>query len=626
MKSIKITLIAFLAVAIVFAVNVLIKRHRTESGTPLEMVQVCIDFKELDELCAVSGKSIDEGIKDFSGWGVNGVFFEFDTLKTLIDSGNCIKINNKYVFTGDYDTEFIDNIFISVLGKNKYKSVNYNDYHEISFESDCKDLSFLESIPIGMNKKYIKSFNVNNVPYNIVARIGSFSGLSEKSIDLIFDYLKKNNISQIVFSGDSVLGFKGLEKYTAQKMKENNVIFGKIEFTDQKGSNVISKINRKNTVWVHTIPVMELVGMNEVSMIERFVKSVRERNVKILFVRMPYSYGNDIYKQNLQFYEKLFMNLGSAGCMIGSAQNNSESMPDIKVQRIWIGFGVGCIFFILCNLLWKFEYRKNILFLILCILFGGIFTLSGMSLKIITLLLGCSVPILAVVYFYKKNVRNILLSILGIFGIVFYGGILNAALLSEPDYMIRNTVFAGIKIAHFIPLLAVALILGFGLIDKKLIFRESLFSLRTKIKELFSQPLLIGTVAVGFLILILIGLMLARSGNDSGLAVSAFELKFRSLLDKIVYVRPRTKEFLLGYPCLILGFWYLKNNKKVLSNVFLTLGTISLVSLFNTFCHIHTPIFLGIIRSFNGLWTGIVIGIFILLIIKNIFHKESKLW
>ena len=504
----------------------------------------------------------------------------------------------------------------------------HNDYHKISFNSDCYDLSFLESVPIGMNKKYVKSFNSNfNIDqYNIVARIGSFSGLSEKSIDLIFDYLKKNNISQIVFSGDSVLGFKGLEKYTAQKMKENNVIFGKIEFTDQKGSNVISKINRKNTVWVHTIPVMELNGMNEVSMIERFVKSVRERNVKILFVRMPYSYGNDIYKQNLQFCEKLFMNLGSAGCMIGSAQNNSESMPDIKVQRIWIGFGAGCIFFILCNLLWKFEYRKNIIFLILCIIFGGVFTLSGMSLKILTLLLGCSVPILAVLYFYKNNVKNLFLNILGIFGIVFYGGILNAALLSESDYMIRNTVFAGIKIAHFIPLLAVALILGFGLIDRKLTFRESIESFRIKAKKIFSQPLLIGTVAVGFLILVLVALMLARSGNDSGLAVSSLELKFRSLLDKIVYVRPRTKEFLLGYPCLILGFWYLKNHKTVLSNIFLTLGTISLVSLFNTFCHIHTPIVLGIIRSFNGLWTGIIIGFIILCIIKNIFHKESKLW
>ncbi|MBQ0105755.1 MAG: hypothetical protein KBT47_06950, partial [Armatimonadetes bacterium] len=277
-------------------------------------------------------------------------------------------------------------------------------------------------------------------------------------------------------------------------------------------------------------------------------------------------------------------------------------------------------------LLLKFEYRYNIIFIILCILFGGIFTLSGMSLKILTLVLACSIPILAVVYFYRKRTKNILLSILGIFGTVFYGGVLNAALLSEPDYMIRNTVFAGIKLAHFIPLLAVALILGFGIAENKLKFRESMSVLWAKIKELCGQPLLIGVVIVGLVILIGLGFMLARSGNDSGLAVSGLEMKFRSVLDKILYVRPRTKELLFGYPLLCLGFYFLKINRKIAAKIFITIGTVACVSLFNTFCHIHTPIVLGIIRSLNGLWCGTLIGLILVLIINKFFVKERKLW
>ncbi len=58
---------------------------------------------------------------------------------------------------------------------------------------------------------------------------------------------------------------------------------------------------------------------------------------------------------------------------------------------------------------------------------------------------------------------------------------------------------------------------------------------------------------VGIVALVALALFVARSGNDPGVGVSATELKVRSLLDKYLLVRPRTKEFLLGHPALLLG-------------------------------------------------------------------------
>ena len=47
-------------------------------------------------------------------------------------------------------------------------------------------------------------------------------------------------------------------------------------------------------------------------------------------------------------------------------------------------------------------------------------------------------------------------------------------------------------------------------------------------------------------------LVLARSGNQSDITPSAFELALRAHLTTLLQVRPRFKEFVLGFPALML--------------------------------------------------------------------------
>ncbi|MBU0580335.1 MAG: hypothetical protein KKA19_04075, partial [Candidatus Margulisbacteria bacterium] len=56
--------------------------------------------------------------------------------------------------------------------------------------------------------------------------------------------------------------------------------------------------------------------------------------------------------------------------------------------------------------------------------------------------------------------------------------------------------------------------------------------------------------------------------------------------------------------------------------LFLALSVISLVSLMNTFCHIHAPIFLSVLRSFNGFVLGIFAGLIYILAI----NIAIKIW
>jgi hypothetical protein len=112
-----------------------------------------------------------------------------------------------------------------------------------------------------------------------------------------------------------------------------------------------------------------------------------------------------------------------------------------------------------------------------------------------------------------------------------------------------------------------------------------------------------------FLVLGLVAFMIMRSGNESAVEVSGLEMKLRALLDQILVVRPRTKEILFGFPALLLGLTLLLQGRPRTVWVWLTFGLIGLISMTNTFCHLHTPLHVSLLRVANGIWVGVLVGV-----------------
>ena len=81
-------------------------------------------------------------------------------------------------------------------------------------------------------------------------------------------------------------------------------------------------------------------------------------------------------------------------------------------------------------------------------------------------------------------------------------------------------------------------------------------------------------------------------------------------MENFFLVRPRFKEILLGYPALLLGYWYVDRsfNRQFLW-LFNGLGVIALSSLINSFCHFHTPVLISFYRSLVGIFLGILFAI-----------------
>ena len=118
---------------------------------------------------------------------------------------------------------------------------------------------------------------------------------------------------------------------------------------------------------------------------------------------------------------------------------------------------------------------------------------------------------------------------------------------------------------------------------------------------------------LGGLMAVAVAIYVARTGNE-GMSVSGLELQFRSLLDQILGVRPRTKEFLLGHPALLLLLIYGYRDNRFLP--LLLLAAIGQASLVNTFAHIHTPLLISLLRACHGLWLGILLGLLVYALIK----------
>jgi hypothetical protein len=97
--------------------------------------------------------------------------------------------------------------------------------------------------------------------------------------------------------------------------------------------------------------------------------------------------------------------------------------------------------------------------------------------------------------------------------------------------------------------------------------------------------------------------------------LGGLELKSRVILEHLVVARPRTKEYLIGHPFLVLAFALpaLGLRRWVLPAALV--GAIGQVGLVNSFSHIHTPLVYVTLRTLYALVFGSVIGAVLVLLL-----------
>ncbi len=193
--------------------------------------------------------------------------------------------------------------------------------------------------------------------------------------------------------------------------------------------------------------------------------------------------------------------------------------------------------------------------------------------------------------------------LVGSFLFAVAGGLAIAAFFSEPAYMLRLRAFSGVKATLFLPPLLVLL--------ADLRRREHPESLG----DIFRRPPLWGELFLLGILLAGAGLVLFRSDNVQ--FVPAFEVRMREFLERILVARPRNKEIFLGYPALLLWYYVRKADLWPRYREVLRMATVlGFSSAVNSFCHFHTPLYFILFRQFNGLWTGVLVGMMGIVILR----------
>lgn len=447
--------------------------------------------------------------------------------------------------------------------------------------------------------------------------------------------LPKKLLSAIMFDGPEVTGYPDHLAAAADAIHESGQALGIVEFTKRPaGIAQLSALVGYQTILIH---------QNQPGRpVQSIVNSVQERRVRLVYIRLPLDEANPV-AESLALVENVTESLATSGYR--GAPARAVRLPGHEpLQLLLMLLGLAATTALLVFAILRRE--TSLLWFIFIGTFAGLLLLFplfsvNVALQFSSVLAALLFSILAVVSQQlnrlpspaKDNMAAIswsLVTMCRTFLLVAAGGALVAALPSTPYFAGGTALFRGVKLVHVLPL-AVLVPLAVSRIYYCNVPNWTMIRLVRLTGNFLSRPLQLAYL-LAFLIFAAVGFFyVARTGNVPGVPVLALELRLRELLDYILVFRPRFKEFLFAYPAALLGLILLaKGSRSALTTVLIVIGAIAPVSMANTFMHFTTPtaFYSALFRSFNGLWTGVVVGLIlygVLILLTPIWEDKVKM-
>lgn len=471
-----------------------------------------------------------------------------------------------------------------------------------------------------------------------------------------------------IFSGGEVLGYPNHHEIVIKYMLENNIKAGMIETSvqrshiEQEGLNLLVRSLNYDAVRIFSVwpyiqenfGYLNYEGAEEIE--NNLYRAVTERNIRFIFFKpfkedkLPTRFDQFIYITDYDEYEKMFQGLESRIAEHGMTLGTSSVMEPIRVRiakQTLMGWGIVAASILLLSYLLKLNNKvKYGLLAAGLLMVPAAFVVRPMLMdKAMALIAAMVFPTLGMLYFshkghqylYKENENNKLYhqilyaarDLLIVSAISLLGGLFVAAILSHIEYLLEMDIFRGVKISQMIPIVAyiVIYIAYFGYRRKANENYQPGLRLQDIKTFLFEDIKIIYVIfalvigAVGYI-------YMARTGHETNIQASTTELILRNILEENLLARPRNKEFLIGFPALMLGIYFAKN--KIKSLIFLS-GMVAIIgqtSIANTFSHLRTPVYLSMIRTVYSLLIGILMGILYILlfeIAKRLFHRIKQM-
>ncbi len=618
--------VIFFFLSLGFAFSVFMLSKKIELEKTLKTIETAVDFADIRHLAGISGKSIAEIMPDIKDVGVTTIGIEESSIRELNNRGLVIladgrEVNKwKYIFNRSpaflesrqivnkaaYTYIFTENPSLGMMIKNallvKLPKVSvigtYTGRYYLVIVRAGK--LTVENIGLGFWEEEVNA--AKTAGFNYVLRPRHDPLVTDGWIGVLFNkYAGDGNLTGILPSGNRIPGSSEKLAETAERLK---IPFGTIEFAAIDGARDTAKMLGK------TFLCFSPKGKNASVKIKACLRSVRERNVQLLYIHP----AEETYSEFLSY----------AGAVKRGLIDNSFRNGKFTPLPLWNGNFYAFFFIslaVFAGALWLLSVIANtgnqfeIAYVVIA-LAGSAFFSAFTSWRIfIAFLATITFPVLAISKTWPRPGLPPLAGALWLFFKVslvsLLGGIFVSAILSSTDFMVKINGFRGVKLSLVLPL-ALAFVILYGR-------EKSYFS--TSLSRLWHKRLEVRHLFFGIGISVFLLLMVLRSSNKLTF-VLPFEMEVREALEKFFFARPRFKEFALGHPLMILGFYFYSmapKIKKVHFRPLIILGLIGQVSIINTFAHTHSPIAICLFRTVNGLALGALFGA--LLIAANGFFK-----
>lgn len=625
-RGLQLLLICLIAVGAV--ASLVVARQRAAIERHNRTVELAADWQQVEQLSADSGVSLPVLLSQLKRAGVDGVVVSEDTIQSLRDAGDITVRHTAAADVHGATTITFVNSDPSLLNRVEahlrvqYPSLKLSAGQTITDASKpLRTITLLgtidevKTVGVGLPDGDLKA--IRTAGMDVVGRIGNFSAATPERMRWELAQVRAQGARVLIFSGEEVLGYRELVPETAAQMASLGLTYGSVEFAKQRGDDRLSRALNGKLLRVHSVTSAEAPRLDPSEMVERYVRAAEERNVRLCLVRLlPFATGRGIADQ-FAYIAEIERGLRRSGLDTGVAQPISQLTVPLAL-RAMPAVGATAAFFMLVYMSLPFSaaWAWALFILGLAQDLAMLMVAPEFTRKYLALKAAVVFPSIALLMAYMRErsgmwggARRAVVGLLWMSGISLLGALFVVGLLSDRSFMVKAQQFAGIKLAHVLPLLGLGLVYALDVVNDGRSWRRLWDDLAERARRLVSNPVLVWQalllLAAGAALLILV----MRTGNESPVGVSPLELKFRAVLDRVLFVRPRTKEFLFGHPLLILALALSPILGKRLTLPLMLLGGVGQVSLVNTFCHIHTPLGVSVLRAANGLWTGIVVGV-----------------
>lgn len=586
---------------------------KDENGRPLISGVVykepmLIDWQNGGYLQLVTGAQLLNDVR-VGGWEVAEASEEAE------DAEDALLLDNNHNYVLCYDEAqqqlVFDNLEYKTSAQNGLYTLVNADEEMLYVVSTTYPYTDLSALGIGFSAEDTALIKEHGLA--LVVQVRSWPSVTPQSLEFVFGGLSALGVQAVGFNDNELPGVQqtnwaDLSRQIAEILQRQHLPAMSIEFFKQTGLQSFLQCMDYDMVRMHPVSEAELPKLSDTRLQERFALAANERGMDVMLLRLR---SGQTMADSVEYITAVRDAIQAKGV----ATNHMTVVPDMHVYQPVLALALAAVWAGGVLLLQSFGLRKSAWLLpgLGLVLAAALLVIGKgyLAQKLAALAAVVIFPYLGVAAAARPEGRSLPAAI-GVLCRITLTSLLGAALvvgtLSERSYMSAINTFSGVKVGQLAALLLLMIYLLYQLANE----HGGAGYLLVGTFRLLQKKVTIGLVlAAGLAALMLLYYML-RTGNTS-VGVSDLERSFRAFLDKVLVVRPRTKEFMFAHPIMLVALYY--GYRRQLWPLVL-LGAIGQVSLVNTFEHLHTPLLVSLVRTANGLALGIVLGVILIYVLK----------